>query len=90
MNCFTFENEWHFSFAKNHDLPRSSHRAYSQYQRQHLLATTVPVTWPPTGIFTDDVFSLLDAMIEERLADGEPPEVIVVKEEGKAPEIIED
>ena len=57
---------------------------------QHLLATTVPVTWPPTGIFTEDIFSLLDSMIEERLAETEAPEVIVVEEKGKAPDLIID
>ncbi len=90
VNCFTFENKWHFAFARNHHLPRSTHRAYSEYQQQHLLATTVPVTWPPTGIFTDDIFSLLDSIVEERLSKTEAPEVIVVEEVGKEPEVIID
>ncbi len=90
VNCFTFENKWHFAFARNHDLPRSTFRVYSEYQREHLLVTTVSVTWPPTGIFTDDVFTLLDAMIAERLAETETPEVIVVEEEGKEPDVIID
>jgi hypothetical protein len=90
VNCFTFENKWHFAFASNHDLPRSTFRGYSEYQRQHLLATTVPVTWPPTGIFTEDIFSLLDSMIEERLAETEAREVFVVEEKGKAPDLIID
>lgn len=47
VNCFTFENEWHFVFARNHHLPRTRYRGYTDYQREHLLATLVPVTWPP-------------------------------------------
>lgn len=90
VNCFTFENEWHFVFARNHDLPRTRYRGYTDYQREHLLATLVPITWPPTGVFTDDVFSLLDAMIKERKEDIKPPEVILVEEEGKLPDIIVD
>lgn len=66
VNCFTFEDKWHFAFAKNTDLPRSTHKAYTEYQRQHLLATLVRVTWPPSGLLTDNIFEVLDALIEER------------------------
>ncbi len=90
VNCFTFQNEWHFVFARNKDLPRSTFRNYSEEQRQHLLATTVRITWPPQGIFSDNVFALLDAMIRERLADQKPPETMIVQEEGKPPEIVKD
>lgn len=90
INCFTFQNEWHFVFARNQDLPRSTFRNYTEAQRQHLLATTVPVTWPPQGILTDDIFALLDVMIAERLTDKEPPETMIVQEAGKPPEIVTD
>lgn len=65
VNCFTFENRWHWMFALNRDLPRSRHRAYSEAQRQDLLATTVPITFPHSGIFTDDIFVLLDKLIAQ-------------------------
>lgn len=90
VNCFTFQNEWHWVFAKNKDLPRSTFKNYTEAQRQHLLATTVPITWPPTGILSGDLFGLLDQMIEERKHDTHTPEISVVQEGIKPPEVIED
>ena len=43
VNVFEFSQQWRFVFAKNEDLPASSHSGYTAYQRQHLLATMVPV-----------------------------------------------
>lgn len=80
VNCFTFEDNWHFVFAKNKDLPRTTYRKYTEAQRKHLLATTVVVKWPPTGIFTTDLFGLLDQMIEQK--EDEPKEVVIVQEKG--------
>lgn len=88
VNCFTFEDKWHFVFARNHDLPRSKFRKYTEYQQQHLLATTVTVTWPPSGIFTDDLFGLLDEMILERTTKPKTGEVTEIKEEGKPADFI--
>lgn len=90
VNCFTFENEWHWAFAKNRDLPRSAFKNYSEEQRRHLLATLVPVAWPPTGIFTEDVFRLLDELVDEREEEAGSPEVIVVKEEGEPPVVVQE
>lgn len=90
VNCFTFQNEWHFVFAKNQDLPRSTFRKYTEKQRKHLLATTVSVTWPPQGIFTDDIFALLDSMIKERKRDTNRKETLVVKKGDKPAEIVKD
>ena len=89
VNCFTFCNQWNFAFARNRDLPRSAYRNYSETQREHLLATTVNVMWPPTGIFTNDIFALMDAMIEERESTTEALEPVIVQEKGNPPEIIE-
>ena len=89
VNCFTFCNQWNFAFARNRDLPRSTYRNYSETQREHLLATTVKLVWPPTGIFTDDIFALMDAIIEERESTTEIAEPVIVQEKGKMPEIIE-
>lgn len=66
VNCFAYEGEWHFAFARNEDLPRSTFRGYSDDQRQYLLASLVEVPWPPQGIFTDDLFELMDEIIEEQ------------------------
>ncbi len=89
VNCFTFCNQWNFAFARNRDLPRSTYRNYSETQREHLLATTVKVVWPPMGIFIDDIFALMDTMIEERESTTEIVEPVIVQEKGKSPEIIE-
>ncbi|MEH2377977.1 MAG: hypothetical protein V7K27_03585 [Nostoc sp.] len=89
VNCFTFEDKWHFVFAKNKDLPRTNFRKYTEAQRQYLLATTVKVRWPATGIFTANIFSLLDTIIEEQ-SKNEPKEVVIVEEKGKLPFIAEE
>jgi len=43
VNIFSFEDTWRFVFAKNSDLPTSSYKQYTEYQRWHLLATLVEV-----------------------------------------------
>ena len=65
-NLFAFEEKWHFTFALNRDLPRSSFREYTKYQRSNLLASLVPVTWPPEPPFVSDPFALLDRLLEDR------------------------
>lgn len=65
VNIFGFLGEWRFLFALNKNLPRSKFRNYTDEQRRHLLATLVPVTWPETGIFTTDLFVLLDGLLEQ-------------------------
>jgi hypothetical protein len=88
VNCFTFEDKWHFVFAKNKDLPRTNWKKYTEAHRQYLLATTVKVTWPPTGIFTANIFNLLDKIIEEQ-SNGSK-EILVIEEKGKSPFIAEE
>jgi transcriptional regulator with XRE-family HTH domain len=66
VNVFPFENEWRFVFAKNQDLPRSTWRGYTVEQRFHLLASLVSVTWPPEPPFVDNLYQVLDELIEER------------------------
>lgn len=66
INLFEFGHKWRFGFVRNEDLPRSRHRAYTDYQRQNLLATSVQVTWPLEPPTTDDPFPLLDEIVRER------------------------
>jgi hypothetical protein len=66
INCFGFEKKWDFAFARNSDLPRSKYSKYTPAQRKCLLASLVPVTWPPEPPFYAEPFSLLDQMIGER------------------------
>lgn len=67
VNVFAFDGIWRFVFAKNADLSTSSFRKYSKYQRQHLLATLVEVSWPPRPPFHDEPFTLMNEMIQNRI-----------------------
>ncbi len=62
VNCFAFGGKWRFIFAKNSDLPCSTFKKYTQAQMQGLIASLIPVTWPPMSPFTDDPFPLLDEL----------------------------
>jgi len=66
VNRFAFEHDWRFIFAKNKDLPRSRFRKYSEIQRAALLASSVPVSWPPQPPFRDEPFSLMDELMREK------------------------
>lgn len=67
VNCYAFGGEWRFAFAKNKDLPTSNFKKYTEEQRKQLIASLVLVTWPPQPPFTDDPFSLLDEIVEEKI-----------------------
>lgn len=66
VNVFPFENQWRFVFAKNQDLPRSTWQGYTEEQRAYLLASLIPVTWPPEPPFVDNLYRVLDELIEAR------------------------
>ena len=63
VNLFAFENQWRFIFARNSDLPASRSSRYTPYQKEHLLATLVDVSWPPRPPFYADLFELLDEIV---------------------------
>jgi predicted transcriptional regulator len=83
INVFAFHNEWRFLFAKNKDLPRSAYRKYTQAQREHLLASLVPVVYPPEPPLYDEPFRLLDEIIEERERAGWQKPVVVDPQDGQ-------
>lgn len=66
VNCFAFGEKWRFVFAKNKDLPTSAFAKYTEAQRRQLIASLVPVTWPPKPPFTDNPFKLLDELVAGR------------------------
>jgi len=68
INCYAFENEWRFAFARNDQLPQNTFRKYTEEQKSALLPTLIPVTWPPQAPFSEEPFSLLDALVREREA----------------------
>ncbi len=67
VNVFAFAEKWRFIFAKNSELPTSAYRKYSEYHRQHLLATLVTVHWPPKPPFRDEPFTLMNEIIQNRI-----------------------
>lgn len=66
INCFAFGQGWNFVFAKNEDLPRSRYRNYADEVRSQLIASLVPVSWPPEPPFCDNLLTVLDRLISER------------------------
>lgn len=68
INLFAFGGGWKFAFVRNSDLPKSTYRKYTPYQRSHLLATSVSVSLPLPDRYYDDPQALLDEMVIERLA----------------------
>ena len=67
VNIFAFEDMWRFVFARNSDLPTSNYKKYTEYQRQHLLATLVEVHWPPKAPFYDEPFTLMNKIVQNRI-----------------------
>jgi hypothetical protein len=65
---FGFRGEWEFGFALNEDLPRSTHRNYSEEVRQQLIASLITITLPLEAPFVSDPFELLDRLLERRRA----------------------
>ena len=65
VNCFAFGQGWNFVFAKNEDLPRSRYRNYADEVRSQLIASLVPVSWPPEPPFTDNLLAVLDDIISD-------------------------
>lgn len=74
VNCYAFQNKWKFVFARNGDLPFSTYKKYSEEARKSLIASLIPVTWPPKPPFYTDLRELLNKMVEEGL--GADPEDI--------------
>jgi len=66
ITCFAFENTWNFAFALNRDLPKSTFKKYTEAQRDQLIASLVPVTWPPEPPFVSDPFLLVERLYLER------------------------
>lgn len=70
VNLFAFNNEWKFAFAKNEDLPTVSRRSkkIGEDDKQYLLSTLIPITYPLQAPFVEDPFILLDELVEEKNA----------------------
>jgi len=71
VNCYAFEDRWRFVFARNKDLPCSNYGGYSEKARKYLIASLVPVSYPPEPPFHADLKPLLDKMVAN--AEGSDP-----------------
>lgn len=63
VSLYAFDHAWRFGFIPAAHLPNSTHRAYSAYQRQHLLATALTVTWPLQAPLRETLREALDDAI---------------------------
>lgn len=54
-----FTGKWDFAFRLNSSLDRTTSSKYAVEDRQYLLKTMVPITWPLEAPWTMDLFSLL-------------------------------
>ncbi len=71
VNCFAFEHQWHFVYALNRDLPKSTYKRYSPFQQSQLIASLVRITWPPSPPFVSDPTDLLEKLYQERISQHE-------------------
>lgn len=67
VNCYAFEKKWNFIFAKNSDLPHSTFKKYTKKQKNRLIASLIPVSWPPLPPFVGNLKTLLDEMVSKGL-----------------------
>ena len=78
---FAFREKWDFGFALNRDLPASTNPAYTRYQRDRLITSMIPITWPLQAPFVGDIYELLDRLVAEAREKPAGPETEVVVEE---------
>ena len=67
VNCYAFGEEWKYAFAKNIDLPHPSRCSgnLAEEDREYLVKSVIPISWPLQPPFTTDIYSLLDGMAGE-------------------------
>ena len=62
VNCFAFREEWDFVYALNSDLPTSTYKKYTEYERSQLIASLIEIRWPPVFPFTTDIETVLSRL----------------------------
>ncbi len=58
---FPFTGKWDYAYKKNINCRTSRSKKYTEFQAQHLLATTEKITWPLSDDWHEDLIGLLDA-----------------------------
>ncbi len=88
---FAFREKWDFGFALNRDLPASTNPAYTQYQRDRLITSMIPITRPLQAPFVGDIYELLDRLVGEARAKPAGSETeVVIEEPVKRTEVVEE
>jgi hypothetical protein len=59
LNLYAFGEGWKFGFIHVDDLPRTTYNKYTPYQREHLLATSLSLSWPLDDSIKTDLKDLL-------------------------------
>jgi hypothetical protein len=65
VNLYRIEDEWRFAFIKVKDLPRSKGN-YPTGLRERLARSQIKLTIPLQDPYTDDLYYLMDEILEER------------------------
>lgn len=65
VNLYRIKNEWRFAFLRVQDLPRSKGN-YPDGLREQLAKSQIRLTVPLQQPFTDDLYGLMDEILEER------------------------
>lgn len=68
VGVFEFGEEWNFVFAKNEDLPRTSHHEYPDKVQERLIKGMHDIEYPITedSIYSEDIWPLVEETVEER------------------------
>ncbi len=65
VNLYKLRDEWDFAFLRVEDLPRSKGN-YPEGLRRQLARSQIKLTVPLQEPFTDDLYQLMDQVVEER------------------------
>lgn len=65
VSLFFFDYDWEFAFIRPEDLSRSQKRGWPDEMREKFAVSKPKVTKPPTGDWTEDLFGLMDEIIED-------------------------
>ena len=64
---FAFGSQWKFAFEKNQDLPRTTWGKCTSAQQKYLLKSAMKISWPSEPPYSDDLFTVLDRLVSERM-----------------------
>ena len=73
VSLFRFGNRWRFAFARNNELPCSTHKAYTEEDRKCLLPNFIPIADPLEAPFRGSPIPLLDAIVADRMGSVAAP-----------------